>query len=227
MTQNFKLTDPKEIGDLNKADICRALYNAVEFHLFGAGSWPADQEALSAFWQMLDDFGLTTVVSDGKLGTIQYTPLGVELNVELMSVFAGAAGLWDIPLLLDLMGHLDDEEAETIDASISRHPEHVIRQVVRRVYFKFCNPSKLLNRSEPVIQPARRGIKTRSGAPCKYARTPARRAVQEKNIKSSRRPRRSPPVGARLRRCPVPPRSQRCRRTRRGSRKSSRGSTTG
>ena len=25
MTQNFKLTDPKEIGDLNKADICRAL----------------------------------------------------------------------------------------------------------------------------------------------------------------------------------------------------------
>ena len=146
MTQNFKLTDPKEIGDLNKADICRALYNAVEFHLFGAGSWPADQEASSAFWQMLDDFGLTTVVSDdGEPGTIQYTPLGVELNVELMSVFAGAVGLWDIPLLLDLMGHLDDEEAETIDASISRHPEHVIRQLVRRVYFKFCNPSKLLN----------------------------------------------------------------------------------
>ena len=67
MTQNFKLTDPKDIARrLNKADICRALYNAVEFHLFGAGSWPADQEALSAFWQMLDDFGLTTVVSDGK-----------------------------------------------------------------------------------------------------------------------------------------------------------------
>ena len=118
---------------------------------------------------MLDDFGLTTVVSDdGEPGTI-YTPLGVELNVELMSIFAGAVGLWDIPLLLDLMGHLDDEEAETIDASISRHPEHVIRQLVRRVYFKFCNPSKLLNRSEPVIQPARRGIKTRSGAPCKSA----------------------------------------------------------
>jgi hypothetical protein len=95
MTQNFKLTDPKEIGDLNKADICRALYNAVEFHLFGAGSWPADQEASSAFWRMLDDFGLTTVVSDGKPGTIQdaqYTPLGLELNVELMSAFRRRCG---------------------------------------------------------------------------------------------------------------------------------------
>ena len=145
MTQNFKVTAPKDTGGLNKADICRALHNAAEFHLFGAGSWPADRESSSAFWKMLDDFGLTTVVSDGKPGTIQYTALGVELNVELMSVFAGAVGLWDIPLILDLMGHLDDEEAETIDASISRHPEHVIRQLVRRVYFKFCNPSKLLN----------------------------------------------------------------------------------
>ena len=145
MTQNFKLTDPKEIGDLNKAHICRALYNAAEFHLFGAGSWPADRESSSAFWKMLDDFGLTTVVSDGKPGTIQYTPLGLELNVELMSIFTGAVGLWDIPLLLDLMGHLDDEEAETIYASTSRHPELVILQLVRRAYFKFCNPSKLLN----------------------------------------------------------------------------------
>ena len=145
MKQNVELTDPKEIGDLNKADICRALYNAAEFHLFGAGSWPADREALSAFWKMLDDFGLTTVVPEEKPGTIQYTPLGLELNVELMSIFAGAVELWDIPLVLDLMGHLDDEEAETIYASTSRHSEHVIRQLVRRVYFKFCNPSKLLN----------------------------------------------------------------------------------
>jgi hypothetical protein len=145
MTQNFKVPDPKETGGLNKADICRALYHAAEFHLFGAGSWPADREASAAFWQMRDDLELTTVVSDGKPGTIQYTPLGLELNVELMSIFTGAVGLWDIPLLLDLMGHLDDEEAEAIDESISRHPEHVIRRLVRRVYFKFCNQSKFLN----------------------------------------------------------------------------------
>jgi hypothetical protein len=145
MTQNINLTDPKETSDMNKADICRALHNAAEFHLFGAGSWPADREALSAFWKMLDDLGLTTVIPDEKPGTTQYTPLGLELNVELMSIFAGAVELWDIPLVLDLMGHLDDEEAETIYASTSRHSERVIRQLVRRVYFKFCNPSKLLN----------------------------------------------------------------------------------
>jgi len=76
---------------------------------------------------------------------IEYTPLGLELNVELMSIFSGAVNLWDIPLLLDLMGHLDDEEADAIYLTASTHPEHVIRRHVRRVYFKFCNRSHNLN----------------------------------------------------------------------------------
>src|SRR5260370_11686383 len=143
MAQNFTLTEPKATA-WNKPESCRELYNVAEFHLFGAGSWPADQEASSAFWKMLDDLGLTTDDPD-KPGMSQYTPLGLELNVELMSIFAGAVNLWDIPLLLDLMGHLDDEEAETIYAAESRHPEHVIRRHVLRVYFKFCNRSKRLN----------------------------------------------------------------------------------
>src|SRR5260221_2919869 len=110
---------------MNRADVYRELYNAVEFNLFGAGSWPVDQEASAAFWKLLDDLGLTTDDPD-KPGTTQYTPLGLELNVELMSIFAGAVNLWDIPLLLDLMGHLDDEEKYAIYTSTSPHPEQVI-----------------------------------------------------------------------------------------------------
>jgi len=144
MTQNVKLTDPKETSDRNKANICRALYNAAELHLFGAGSWPADREASAAFWKLLDDCGLTTDVH-GEPRTTQYTALGLELNVELMSIFAGAVNLWDIPTLLDLMGYLDDEEADTIYASEFRNPEYVIRQHVVRAYFKFCNRPKRLN----------------------------------------------------------------------------------
>jgi hypothetical protein len=146
MVQEYKLTEPKEIraAVMNKADICRALYDAAEFHLFGAGSWPADQEASAGFWKLLNDCGLTTDVPD-KPGSTQYTPLGLELNVELMSIFAGAVNLWDVPLLLELMGHLDDKEADAIYAPTSQHPEHAIRQHVRRVYFKFCNRSKRLN----------------------------------------------------------------------------------
>jgi hypothetical protein len=34
----------------------------------------------------------------------------MELNVELMAIFAGAVNLWDIPLP-DLMGLLGDEAA--------------------------------------------------------------------------------------------------------------------
>jgi hypothetical protein len=146
MAQNSKFTEPRETRAtaMNRADVYRELYNAVEFNLFGAGSWPADREASAAFWKLLDDLGLTTDDPD-KPGTTQYTPLGLELNVELMSIFAGAVNLWDIPLLLDLMGHLNDEEADAIYTSTSQHPEQVIRRHVLQVYFKFCNRSKRLN----------------------------------------------------------------------------------
>ena len=146
MAQNSKFTEPRETRAtaMNRADVYRELYNAVEFNLFGAGSWPADPEASAAFWKLLDDLGLTTDDPD-KPGTTQYTSLGLELNVELMSIFAGAVNLWDIPLLLDLMGHLDDEEADAIYTSTSQHPEQVIRRHVLQVYFKFCNRSKRLN----------------------------------------------------------------------------------
>ena len=146
MAQNSKFTEARETRAtaMNRSDVYRELYNAVEFNLFGAGSWPADQEASAAFWKLLDDLGLTTDDPD-KPGTTQYTSLGLELNVELMSIFAGAVNLWDIPLLLDLMGHLDDEEADAIYTSTSQHPEQVIRRHVLQVYFKFCNRSKRLN----------------------------------------------------------------------------------
>ena len=85
-----------------------------------------------------------TAVPD-KPGMIQCAPLGLDLNVELMSIFAGALGLWDIPLVLDLMGYLDDDEADAIYPVKSKHPERVIRQHVRQVYFKFCNRSRYLN----------------------------------------------------------------------------------
>ena len=129
---------------MNKSDVCRELHNAAEFHLFGPGSWPADKEAAGAFWKLLDDFGLTAAVPD-EPRVIEYTPLGLELNAELMMIFAGATNLWDIPLLLDLMGYLDDEEADAIYNTTSQHPEHVIRRHVLRVYFKVFNRSNILN----------------------------------------------------------------------------------
>jgi hypothetical protein len=144
MAQNAKLAEPKEIREMNKADICRELYSVADFHLFGAGAWPAGQDASTAFWKMLDDYGLMEGVPD-KPGITRYTSLGMELNVEMMSIFAGAVKLWDIPLVLDLMGYLNDKEAAAIYAAESQHPEHVIRQHVRRVYLIFRNCSKRPN----------------------------------------------------------------------------------
>jgi len=129
---------------MNKADICRRPHAAAEFHLLGAGSWPADRESSESFWKMLGDLGLTEDVP-GEPTTTQYTVLGQELKVELMMIFGGAVNLWDIPLLLDLMGHLDDDEADAIYSTTSKHPDRAIRRHVLRVYFKFCNRSKRLN----------------------------------------------------------------------------------
>jgi hypothetical protein len=66
---------------------------------------------------------------------LQAVAMGVAITVNL----------WDIPLLLDLMGHLDDEEANEIYAATLRHPDQLTRRHVLRVYFKFCNRSKRLN----------------------------------------------------------------------------------
>jgi hypothetical protein len=93
---------------------------------------------------MLGELGLTQDVP-GKPTTIQYTVLGQELNVELMMIFAGAVNLWDVPLLLDLMGHLDADEADAIYSTTSKHRDLVIRRHVLRVYFRFCNRFKPLN----------------------------------------------------------------------------------
>src|SRR5260370_15071658 len=70
MAQNSRFTEPRETRAtaMNRADVYRELYNAVEFNLFGAGSWPADREASAAFWKLLDDLGLTTDDPD-KPGT--------------------------------------------------------------------------------------------------------------------------------------------------------------
>jgi hypothetical protein len=144
MTENQTLTEPKETKAMNKTEICRELYSVADFHLFGHGSWPAGQDASTAYWKMLDDCGLMEGVPD-KPGTTRYTSLGMELNVEMMSIFAGAVELWDIPLVLDMMGYLNDREAATIYAAESQHPEHVIRQHVRRVYLIFRNCSKRPN----------------------------------------------------------------------------------
>jgi len=83
------------------------------------------------------------------------------------------------------MGHLDDEDAETIYATTSRHPEHVIRRHVLRVCFKFCDRSKRLNWSwsmliwkKTIRSPVSlTGRARHRPAPCKSARVPNARGT--------------------------------------------------
>ena len=131
MAQNSKFTEPRETRAtaMNRADVYRELYNAVEFNLFGAGSWPADREASAAFWKLLDDLGLTTDDPD-KPGTTQYTPLGLELNVELISIFAGAVNLWVAPQAEADFQSSDDDAADNHPGS-GHHQIHAGKIVAR------------------------------------------------------------------------------------------------
>src|SRR5258705_6106974 len=114
---------------MNKDDVCRELYRVADFHLFGAGSWPADREASAAFWKLLDDLELTTV-PDRPGSSSQLTPLGLELNVELISIFAGAVNLWVAPQAEADFQSSDDDAADNHPGS-GHHPIHAGKIVAR------------------------------------------------------------------------------------------------
>jgi hypothetical protein len=129
---------------MNKAAIVCKLHEIADHYLFGTGPWPPDREVLAPLWKTLKELGLEEDVP-GTPGSVRYTALGKELNVELMTAFVGAFDLWEIPYILEMNGYLDEAEADALYSGSPAHPECVIRRYVLRAYFRFCNRFKPLN----------------------------------------------------------------------------------
>lgn len=130
---------------MTKRDILRTLHEIADLRMSGAGTWPADRESAIGYSKMLEELGLETEAL-GVSGDKQYTPLGLELNIELLTVFAGCWCISDIPGILSDYGLLADNEEKAIWARSSEaEVERLIYCYVRRAYLKFRNCSRFLN----------------------------------------------------------------------------------
>ena len=125
---------------INKTDIVRRLHAIIDYHLFTSTSWPAGGEAVYAFWRMLKEIGLTEAVA-GMVDTFRFTTLGFDCGGPLASYFIGACEPWEIPMLLEQQGLIEEEEAEAFYSLLEDQDESVFERVemlVRRAHRRFC-----------------------------------------------------------------------------------------
>jgi hypothetical protein len=120
------------------AAICK-LHEIADYHLLGSGGWPASEESLSAFFRTIRDLGLDEDVHE--FGATRSTPLGNEVLVDLMTVFAGCWELADIPFFLADHGYIDSNEAEELRELPLSDFERRLRFLVNRAYVDFCGHS--------------------------------------------------------------------------------------
>jgi hypothetical protein len=81
----------------------------------------------------------------GSPGTTRFTPLGVELKVPLMMMFAGCWDLYEIPGILEDYGYIDWSEVDEIWDLPECEIERKLLSLVRRAYLDFCGRFKLLH----------------------------------------------------------------------------------
>ncbi len=94
----------------------------------------------------LRDFGLDEQVP-GQPGTTRSTDFGIEQRLDLMMVFMGLMDELAMPWILENYGLIDDLECDDILEQFEHgsDPEFVLLRIVRRAYFEFYNPTRLLH----------------------------------------------------------------------------------
>jgi hypothetical protein len=137
------MTTTTEVSAMSKAEIIAELENMVAARLFSSQPLPADRETCSAVVRRLIQMGLVEQVRDEPL-TWQITPLGKELNVELFEVFMGIIYEWDVPIILEEYGLLDESEFDSILESTSdADAKSLLDGYVKRAYFDYRNGKSL------------------------------------------------------------------------------------
>ena len=83
----------------------------------------------------------------GDAETWRSTPLGRELHSHLLMVFLGLWDEWEVPMILQDYGVIDDLECEAIWGFLGagRDAEAVLKKYVRKAYFAHYKRTELLN----------------------------------------------------------------------------------
>jgi hypothetical protein len=132
------------MSEMNKAEIVAELEAMTWHRLFNCHQWLADRETVCAVNQKLMKMGL---VESTEPNAARYTPLGMELDLDLFEVFMGLFDEWEVPLLLNHYGFIDECEADDLYARMSEKvsPEAVLVRHVRRAYLDFGKATKFLH----------------------------------------------------------------------------------
>ena len=119
------------ISAMNKAKIIAELENMVVARLFSGQPWLADWETNSAYHQKLIKMGLVEQVRD-EPPTWRNTPLGNELDIDLFQVFMGLWCEWEVPMILEEYGLLNESEFDAIIENTSEDAERLLSGYVKR-----------------------------------------------------------------------------------------------
>jgi len=138
------MTTTTEVSAMNKSQIIAELENMVAARLFGRQPWFADRETISAYHRKLIQMGLLEQVR-AKPQTWRITPLGKELDVDLFQAFMGLRYEWEVQLILDKYGLINDSEFNAIPECTSySDAERLLNGYVKRAYFDYRKAAKFL-----------------------------------------------------------------------------------
>jgi hypothetical protein len=139
------MTTTTEVSAMNKAEIIAELENMVVARLFSGQPWLADRETISAYHRKLIQMGLVEQVCV-EPPTWQYTPLGKEVDIELYQVFIGLWYEWEVPLILEQHGFLNESEFDAIiECTSEANAERLLSGYVKRAYFDYRKAAKFLH----------------------------------------------------------------------------------
>lgn len=122
----------------SKAEVMHKLHKIIDYHLYESECWPADEEAVSAFWRILERLGLTEGLPQGA---IRYTVLGIECEAPMASYLIGAHEPMEVPMMLEKHGLINEQEADDFYASMEVDSSDILHEVeamVRRAFSTLC-----------------------------------------------------------------------------------------
>ena len=85
-------------------EILPRLEKIAAMRLFGDGDWPADGETALALNKALEDMGLQE----------PWTSLNRQFNVDLQMVFMGLLETWDMIIILEDYGLIQEDEVDIL-----------------------------------------------------------------------------------------------------------------
>jgi hypothetical protein len=133
------------VSAMNKAEIISELENMVVARLFSGQPWLADPETISAYHRKLIQMGLVEQVR-AEPQTWRITPLGKELDVDLFQVFMGLWYEWEVPLILEEYGLINESEFNAIiECTSDANAERLLDGYVKRAYFDYRKAAKFLH----------------------------------------------------------------------------------